>query len=153
MLSLFELFTSLETEIQQIETLKYSFEKNKQMCFIVPHAWVTMKQMQPIFLSSIRSTGNLSWSTLYYFYEGKNLLSLLVLRKFIFLCYTQDYNEKYTFRFTVPHPPLHTCPSPGWVCSCQRLRNNENTVSNLNFPHNTKHVHVLKQLKVCAKRM
>jgi hypothetical protein len=35
----------------------------------------------------------------------KNLLSLSVLTKFIFLCYTQD-NEKYIFRFTVPHPPL-----------------------------------------------
>jgi hypothetical protein len=59
MLSLFEVFTSLETEIQQIETLKYSFE-NINGCFIVPHAWSTVKQMQPIFLSRIRSTGNLS---------------------------------------------------------------------------------------------
>jgi hypothetical protein len=63
MLNLFELFTSPETEIEQIETLKYSFEKNKEMYFIVPHAWGTVKQMHPIFLYRIRSTGNLSWST------------------------------------------------------------------------------------------
>jgi hypothetical protein len=85
---------------------KIQFWENKQMCFIVPHAWGTVKQMQPIFLSRIRSTVNLSCSTLYYFYEWKkSLLSLSVLRKLMFLCYTQDYNKKYIFRLTVPHLP------------------------------------------------
>jgi hypothetical protein len=36
----------------------------------------------------------------------KSLLSLSVIRKFIFLYYTQDYSEKYIFHFTVPDPPL-----------------------------------------------
>jgi hypothetical protein len=35
--SLFEIFTSLETETEQIETLKYSFEKIN-MCFTVTQA-------------------------------------------------------------------------------------------------------------------
>jgi hypothetical protein len=76
------------------------------MCFIVPHAWDTVKQMQHILyleFEALEIRPDLHYIT---FMNEKILLNLSVLRKFIFLCYTQDYNEKYIFHFTLPHPPL-----------------------------------------------
>jgi hypothetical protein len=101
------IFNSLETEIEQNETLKYSSEIICRCVSLCPMPGVQWNKCSLFFyleFGALEIYPDLHYIT---FMNEKSLLSLSVVRKFIFLCYTQDCNEKYIFRLTVPHPPLH----------------------------------------------